>query len=87
MPHARKQPAFCDDFGLPRTRYASCGTEELQRHLAIEPRVARHVDVAEGAPSDARAHLEVAPARPGGIVIDLDRGWALLLRVGAAVRI
>ena len=60
MADAGEQASFFDD-GVPTRRLRRFGRQQLQRDVAIEPRVPRAVDVAERAAADALEHAEVTP--------------------------
>ena len=63
--HAGQQAALFDDRGRARPVGDRRGRQQLQRDLAVEPRVPGAVDLAEGAAADALEHAQVTPVVAG----------------------
>ena len=61
MPHPGQQAAFVDDGGHRAIARRGTGGQELQRDLAIEPRIPRPVNVSERATADPLDKPEVTP--------------------------
>ena len=61
---AGQQAALFDDRAGP-ARGVTGGRQELQRHFAVEPRVPRAIDLAEGAGAEALGDTKVAPVGAG----------------------
>ena len=61
MPHPREQSAFVDDCGRCTFAGGAIGRQELQRDLAIEPRIPGAVDLSERAPADPLDNPKVTP--------------------------